>query len=127
MPKPTIRTRTIRLASSLPKGSKERRALLELLASDKVAANTNALRQKAEAIFEAEDMEEGDRDYGWSLREGYVGRGMVGHGTTPDRVSALAFDVASRSAGPQSEIGKGLGKLGFHADNMGMGWIYYLR
>jgi hypothetical protein len=82
------------------------------------------LLRKVRQIMEAEDLYEDDD---WRIRDGYVGRGMVGLPGTPDRVSPLAISVDSRYLGPRSDIGQALDDLGFSADNMGMGWIYYLR
>tara|TARA_R110002110_G_scaffold18524_9_gene77791 strand:- start:383 stop:670 length:288 start_codon:yes stop_codon:yes gene_type:complete len=84
------------------------------------------LTERAEDLFEREDLERGDHYYGWDRVSGYVGRGMV----APDgrqTASPLAYTLYSRYQGPESDVGKALAGLGFWSDNLGVGWIYYLR
>jgi len=120
----------IKMASTLPVGSGERRAILAGLnkaTALREGSNVRDLSRKAEALFYKHDLEEGDRDYGWDSREGYIGRGMVGLPGSEQSVSPLAYTLHSRNYGPESDIGKALENLGFWSDNMGMGWVYYLR
>ena len=86
----------------------------------------NHARQEAEALFECEDIERGDRDYGFDEIGEYTGRGMVATGGRQS-VSPLAYHLYSRNQGPESGVGKALAELGFWSDNFGIGWIYYLR
>ncbi len=88
------------------------------------SAGNHPLLRKVEGILEGEYLFEGED---WDVSEMYVGRGMVGLPGTSDRVSPLAISVRSRYHGPRSDLGKKMNALGFAVDNMGMGWIYYLR
>jgi hypothetical protein len=82
--------------------------------------------RQAEDLFEQEDLERGDRHYGWDRIGGYVGRGMVAPGGR-QTASPLAYTLYSRNQGPESDVGKALAGLGFWSDSFGVGWIYYMR
>jgi hypothetical protein len=73
-----------------------------------------AVQRKAERLFAKHDIE-------YEVYEGYSGRGMYGNN------SPLAYSLPDSYDNPRSDIGKALKRLGFQADNLGMGWIYYLR
>ena len=83
----------------------------------KTAASVDALRRKVEDLFYDYGLNSYD-DY--EEYDGYSGRAMYG------ALSPLAFQVSDRYNGPQSDLGKDMKRMGFMADNLGMGWIYYL-
>lgn len=109
------RKRLIKMASTMPVGSPERKAVLKGLS--KSAASVDALRRKVEDLFYDYNLTVGDE---YEEYDGYSGRAMYG------ARSPLAFEVFSRNDGPHSDLGKDMKRLGFMADNLGMGWIYYL-
>ena len=80
----------------------------------KRASDTAAVQRKAERLFAKHDIE-------YEVYEGYSGRGMYGNN------SPLAYSLPDSYDNPRSDIGKALQRLGFYVDNLGMGWIYYLR
>ena len=59
-----------------------------------------------------------DSEYDYEIREGYSGRGMFGRKSE----FAITTDVD-----PDSALGKELIDLGLTYDNMGKGWVYYLK
>ena len=109
------RKRLIKMASTMAVGSPERKAVLKGLS--KSAASVDTLRRKAEDLFYDYNLTVGDE---YEEYDGYSGRAMYGVR------SPLAFEVFSRDDGPRSDLGKDMKRLGFMADNLGMGWIYYL-
>ena len=95
---------------------KERRASLakSVATAAKRASDTAAVQRKAERLFAKHGIDYEEDEY-------YSGRGMYG------KFSPLAYDLGDPDDGPRSAIGKALQRLGFYVDNLGMGWIYYLR
>jgi hypothetical protein len=59
-----------------------------------------------------------DSEYDYEIREDYSGRGMFGRKSE----FAITTDVD-----PDSALGKELIDLGLTYDNMGKGWVYYLK
>lgn len=59
-----------------------------------------------------------DTSYEYMIHEGYSGRGMFGRKSE----FAITSDVD-----PDSVLGAELIALGFTYDNMGKGWVYYLK
>ena len=96
----------------VPYGDRRRAAIDNVVKAhqDKVSS----VQGKAERLFAKHSI-------AYEVYEGYSGRGMYGNN------SPLAYELTNRGDGPHSSIGKALKRLGFHVDNLGMRWIYYLR
>ena len=83
--------------------------------------STAMIRRKMADIrrfLKSQNLEE---DEHWEVYEDYSGKKMYG------AKSALAIEIFGGALRPGSKVGNYLSKHGMVADNLGMGWIYYLE